>query len=110
MNDNLDVTLQDKLQAVDILMAPDLLLSAVHSLCDTHAAAERYLRYTQLLANLKFIDFIDSPIGAQPFHMDQKELEKFYILLKKIGEAIGEYQDACMKEENENNEDMDLRG
>ena len=74
MNDNLDATLQDKLQAMDILMAPGSLLSAVHSLYDTHAAAERHLRNTQFLANLKFIDFIDSPIGAQPYYIDRKSV------------------------------------
>lgn len=105
MNDDLDAALQNELQAVDILMAPGSLLSDVHSLYDTHAAAERHLRDTQLLANLKFIDFIDSPIGAQPYYMDPKKLEKFYILLGKIGEAIGEYQDACMKEEMEARDD-----
>lgn len=102
MNDNLDATLQDKLQAVDILMAPGSLLSAVHSLYDTHAAAERYLRDTQFLANLQFpVSTMYMRMGAQPFYMDPKKLEKFYILLGKIGEAISEYQDACMKEEME---------
>lgn len=98
MNDNLDATLQDKLQAMDVLMAPGSLLSAVHSLYDTHAAAERYLRYTVRLTNLRIPV---STMGTQPFYMDPKKLEKFYILLGKIGEAISEYQDACMKEETE---------
>lgn len=102
MNDNLDAALQDKLQAMDILMAPGSLLSTVHSLYDTHAAAERYLRYTVRLANLRIPV---STMGAQPFYMDPKKLEKFYILLGKIGEAISEYQDACMKEEMESRND-----
>ena len=102
MNDNLDAALQDKLQAMDILMAPGSLLSAVHSLYDTHAAAERHLRDTQLLANLQFSV---STMGVQPFYMDPKKLEKFYILLGKIGKAISEYQDACMKEEMEARDD-----
>ena len=97
MNDNLDVTLQDKLQAVDIFMAPGSLLSAVHSLYDTHAAAERHLRDTQFLANLRFLE--STTMGVQPFYMDPKKLEKFYILLKEIGAALKKYEEAKKTEE-----------